>query len=860
MSKKNPVMPSIYELIQEITGKDEIFLDRSACSQLLTDSDSDLLGLIVTEGFVVGLDAAFRQKLTGRTLKELFSATSKGNKSSMVGDREDLAKKMCIDSDFGFRQVSKAIADFEAIFGDNNRHPNFSLEKMPGVYGLLLEKPIRPIKWLTNNSQARIVKEFEELDRQLDLVRKGILYLYHQKRYADFFWWLFMFSLLQCEIVRFLPYLPVNQYRSIIDYLGLKDKDLLKIRRKPFVSVHEDDFWDIRRKLIDTATGHLIIMGPSLKEAFDRGHKNNVWTELQRIVSIGQVKNVSILLTDPIIFNSDYVCSDPKDDVNRTIKSLQENFYALFNDKRVDLSIYFLPLLQIDHAVITEEFMAFRSNKLWNCERKFKGAFTLHVADFYTSEASEYSAQMDYIRVIMSNSTVIYPDVDVDDAIRDQEDARTYHKTWREYLRNKRYNHIYLYKVYEKQIHSYVCNTWRKSGESVGVFSPGGSISSIEGVYDPGNLLDDPTQNALLPYLKETEDMFTEAIKKHDRNEGSYCHLYPSLDLGFPNNVRRLAGGFATGMLVTWNCGTEIVPIDATVNVCTSSVFKLDQIDPSWLSDRQNFFNAVEGFALEAAVQKGYSFSFCSGNHFLTISQDKKSGEYYLVLHSSANELKHSYMGLYPVEDNWYSQSIKHIKGKDGRYFRYLKDEDARYFIRMAKNFQKYNEQIHQWVAERINGGEFRNDEKWIAHHYYMPTDQSIAIGTFAEPVGAQVPMFSAHGKSVYIFEIGPDNFQVDLGGQKGKVCIIPHGWGQKIDGIEKIEIRNGNLVLTVDGVAYPTRISSQEHIRCESKRIRDFEDGEDFLATGNGYIQGKFIKELIPCVEYSRNTVGNRK
>ena len=354
--------------------------------------------------------------------------------------------------------------------------------------------------------------------------------------------------------------------------------------------------------------------------------------------------------------------------------------------------------------------------------------------------------------------------------------------------------------------------------------------------------------------------MFTEAIKKHDRNEGSYCHLYPSLDLGFPNNVRRLAGGFATGMLVTWNCGTEIVPVDATVNVCTSSVFKLDRIDESWLSVNHSFFSAVEGYALEAAVQKGYSFSFCSGNHFLMIAKDKFTGEYYLVLHSSANELKHSYMGLYPVEDNWYSQSIKYINGKDGRYFRYLKDEDARYFIRMAKNFQKHNEQIHQWVAERINGGVFQNDEKWIAHHYYMPTDQSIAIGTFAEPIGAQVPIFSAHGKPVYIFEIGPDNFQVDLGGQKGKVCIIPHGWGQKIDGIEKITVRDGNLVLNVEGVEYPTKISSQEHIRCESKRIRDFEDGEDFLATGNGYIQGKFIKELIPCVEYSRNTVEKRK
>ena len=103
MSKKNPVMPSINELIQEITGRDEIFVDRSVCSRLLTDSDSELLSLIVTKEFVQKLDASLRQKLTGRTLKELLSAMSKGNKSSMVGDREDLAKKMCADTDSGFR-------------------------------------------------------------------------------------------------------------------------------------------------------------------------------------------------------------------------------------------------------------------------------------------------------------------------------------------------------------------------------------------------------------------------------------------------------------------------------------------------------------------------------------------------------------------------------------------------------------------------------------------------------------------------------------------------------------------------------------------------------------------------------------
>lgn len=58
------------------------------------------------------------------------------------------------------------------------------------------------------------------------------------------------------------------------------------------------------------------------------------------------------------------------------------------------------------------------------------------------------------------------------------------------------------------------------------------------------------------------------------------------------------------------------------------------------------------------------------------------------MLHSSANELKKSYMGLYPVEGNWYANEIKIIEGKGGRYFRYLKDAEARHFIRMAQNFK----------------------------------------------------------------------------------------------------------------------------------------------------------------------------
>ena len=86
---------------------------------------------------------------------------------------------------------------------------------------------------------------------------------------------------------------------------------------------------------------------------------------------------------------------------------------------------------------------------------------------------------------------------------------------------------------------------------------------------------------------------------------------------------------------------------------------------------------------------------------------------------------------------------------------------------------------------------------------------------------------------------------------------MIPHGWGQKIDGIRSISIEENQLVLDVSGKRYPSEISSQNHIICDRKTIRAFDDGYDFLACGNHYINGTFVKELVPCIEYSRNTLG---
>lgn len=136
-----------------------------------------------------------------------------------------------------------------------------------------------------------------------------------------------------------------------------------------------------------------------------------------------------------------------------------------------------------------------------------------------------------------------------------------------------------------------------------------------------------------------------------------------------------------------------------------------------------------------------------------------------------------------------------------------------------------------------------------------MPTDSSIAIGTFAEPIGEEVPLFSAPGKPVYIFKIGEDNWQVNLGTPKGKVCLIPHGWGQKIEHIESISLQNGKLALVINGIQYVTEVTSRNHIECNGKMLRQFTNGQEFLRIGSKMVNGTITHTLTPIFEYSKRT-----
>lgn len=462
----------------------------------------------------------------------------------------------------------------------------------------------------------------------------------------------------------------------------------------------------------------------------------------------------------------------------------------------------------------------------------------------------------------MKLCTKINFDIDTEKSNSDSYIARE-NKNWRNNIKNSRaytscenkpgeLKYIHLYKLYNSQLAYYIACDWKGPNHSELRFTPGEFIKKPEDLYSVNNLLGDDTQTCLLPYIKETEKLLRGVVEKYGMAEIhgeriSDAKIYPSLDLGFPNNAVRLAGGFATGMLVTWKCGTPIVPVDATVNVCSSSVFELP--DSYSFEKSGDEFNSDIQILIHQANEAGYAFNFSSGNHFLMLAEDEK-GKKYLVLHSSAKEFKDSFIGLYPTEENWYSEKIRtyptpYVHGE--RYLRYLKGEEAAFFISLAKKLEKMNEQIHAYFADKFQAKKCRILSRPTFHHYYMPTDSSIAIGTFVEEPGTTVPIFSAPGKDVCLFRISNDqNWTIQLGGKPK--CLVPHGWGQAIDG--KIDLSvdyiEQEFVIQVDDKPYKHNLTSEKHLTCEKAHIREFESCNQFLESQK-YVQGQIVKILRP-------------
>lgn len=665
---------------------------------------------------------------------------------------------------------------------------------------------------------------------------------------------------IQDEFSRFLD---ENKDLDLIEDLLHKNQISIYEKGCFMAEIPEEKFWTIRQAIIEKSKGTVILAGQSLEDALGERGIISIVEKLKICIISQAVTEIKILITDPSLFsniqNFDILESSPLGRVSLTMDTLISEIFPICQEKRCKIKVFFIPLLEIDHAVINEKFMIFRSTKLWTRDGNYKGSFMIYRNDNMPN--SEYTAHKNYLEKLMDNSTKI--DLEIDSyASPDDGQTMKRHKAWRKAVKEAGYSVVQLYKLYHAQIVNYVADDWRKEQNISEVFKGSKDIKIYDDLFKPENLLNDDTQKVLLPYIKKTKELFESAIRKYDSSivrvgtkeiQRSGVMIFPSLDLGFPNNIQRLAGGFATGMLVMWKCGTPIIPVDATVNVCSSSVFELCDFDTNM--EDKTFIDYIEQIMFKATKGNGYSFSFDSGNHFLMIAQDIKSRKLYLVLHSSANEFKDSYMGLYPVENNWYSNVIRTNPSPYApeRYIRYIKDHDATYFIENAHKLEKYNIQIHNWFADAI-GKEDTSKKGKTFHHYYMPTDNSIAIGTYVEEPGTTVPLFSNVGKDIYMFKIGKGNWKIRLGGKD--VCLVPHGWGQVIDNVDSITVDNEHKIIRIDDDEY--MIHSKVRIKNGgNKHVREFRNGKEFLEKGNTMIKGEIVQTLKPIYLYCSRKKG---
>ena len=248
-------------------------------------------------------------------------------------------------------------------------------------------------------------------------------------------------------------------------------------------------------------------------------------------------------------------------------------------------------------------------------------------------------------------------------------------------------------------------------------------------------------------------------------------------DLGIAHNCTRMMGGFFTGAKYEWESTVPFVPVDATVNVCGTAVYKIKKN----ISTKE-FLERVEKVLQDKSK---YTWNYTNGNHFISLCYSK--GEYgteqgyYMVVHASANEYKNGPNGLYPNKDVWYYDDIKteYLEGTS-RYLRYIEGKTAERFYEIAENLIQFNEERNRYFIRKVLQDNLEKEILSI-QHYGMPNNHTVCIGSHWEHI--PYTLLTAPGRPIFIVEPGEE-------------CIdSPHGFGLAVKN-PKIEFKNDSITI----------------------------------------------------------------
>jgi hypothetical protein len=300
----------------------------------------------------------------------------------------------------------------------------------------------------------------------------------------------------------------------------------------------------------------------------------------------------------------------------------------------------------------------------------------------------------------------------------------------------------------------------------------------------------DPTQIALLPELERTERLLAAVASKASGKECD-AEIVAMSDLGIATNVGRMQGGFFTGALYRWDAPVPIAPVDATVNVCSVSLHRV-QSPPD---TQDEFLRLVEAAKRRCGFETEYQWNLAAGNHFVSLGSIQACNAFeggdYLMLHASASEYKRTPHGLYPGPSVWFKDQIRSLD--DGaRQLRYLAGEPAERFISTAHALVDYNARRHQVLAGLIGDG-LRIQHVECRAHYGMPDNASVAIGCHWLESASPEPYFllTEPNADIPIIEPRIGLNTVPLGGNDR--LLTPHGLG--------VRSKDGRVRLTDEGI-----------------------------------------------------------
>lgn len=340
--------------------------------------------------------------------------------------------------------------------------------------------------------------------------------------------------------------------------------------------------------------------------------------------------------------------------------------------------------------------------------------------------------------------------------------------------------------------------------------------------------LGDRTQEHIASHLVGTEQMLARAASKvSGKDRGAQITAMP--DLGLPHNVRRILGGFFTGAVYNWESDIPLVPVDATVNSCGVSMFKLRND----ISSKEEFDRMLAAAIKKSKDQSSYIWNFASGNHFVIYGEVKDSKTLpdgkYVTMHSSASEFKSQHNGLYPTAGNWYADNIETIEdGQTGRYIRYVQGRTAERFAQIAELLETFNKIRHRYFAEIIFGAGNIEQEVSNEQHYGMPTTDSVAIGCQWSRENMLL-LLTAPEKPIFLVK-PTEGQQNDVQVGSKKLLLYPHGLGKRSN--QPLDMAFSLAALQMNGKTFEPDSSIKDD---KSFQLRNFELTE---AAGNNVPQ----------------------